>query len=286
MDQNLGNTVSLEPRMPAIAADRHLSATAFEIGASAQMERLLADLGRMYRERNAALEALESAHLEALMRLAVAAELRDDDTGAHIVRLGYLAGALARHLGVDERGAQMLRLAAPMHDIGKLGVPDGVLKKPGSLTPEERSQMQTHPRMGADILGNSAIPVFALAAEVALHHHERWDGSGYPQGLAGEAIPLSGRIVAVVDYFDALTMNRCYRPAFADDRALSMLTEQAGSAFDPHVVSTFLAHAPELMALRDWVNEARPGFGDLHARGSAPAPLPPCADLLRGHLEN
>ncbi|PZP33955.1 MAG: phosphohydrolase [Roseateles depolymerans] len=250
------------------------------------MERLLADLGRMYRERNAALEALESAHLEALMRLAVAAELRDDDTGAHIVRLGYLAGALARHLGVDERGAQMLRLAAPMHDIGKLGVPDGVLKKPGSLTPEERSQMQTHPRMGADILGNSAIPVFALAAEVALHHHERWDGSGYPQGLAGEAIPLSGRIVAVVDYFDALTMNRCYRPAFADDRALSMLTEQAGSAFDPHVVSTFLAHAPELMALRDWVNEARPGFGDLHARGSAPAPLPPCADLLRGHLEN
>lgn len=261
---------------------------AFETGATAQMERLLDDLGRMYHERNSALEALEAAHLDTLMRLAVAAELRDDDTGAHIVRLGYLAGALARRLGVDEQGAQMLRLAAPMHDIGKLGVPDGVLKKPGALTPEERELMQTHPRMGADILGNSAIPVFALAAEVALHHHERWDGTGYPQGLAGEAIPLSGRIVAVVDYFDALTMDRCYRPAFADDRALAMLAEQSGRAFDPGVVAAFLAHAPELMALRDWVNQTQPGFVQLSAQGESRAPARPamaCSDLLRERLE-
>jgi len=193
---------------------------AFESSASAQMERLLSDLGRMYRERNVALQALESAHHEALIRLAVAAELRDDDTGAHILRLGYLAEALARLLGVPAERAQTLRLAAPMHDIGKIGIPDQVLKKPGQLTAEERALMQTHPRLGAEILGSSRIPLFALAAEVALHHHERWDGTGYPRGLAGEDIPLSGRIVAVVDYFDALTMDRCYRPAFADDRAL------------------------------------------------------------------
>jgi putative two-component system response regulator len=257
---------------------------AFEAGASAQMERLLSDLGRMYRERNEALIALERAHHDALMRLAVAAELRDDDTGAHITRLGYLAEALAGYLGVDAERAKLLRLAAPMHDIGKLGVPDGVLKKPGALTAAERAQMQTHPRMGADILGGSPIPVFALAAEVALHHHERWDGNGYPEGLAGDAIPLSGRIVAVVDYFDALTMDRCYRPAFADDRALAMLAEQSGKAFDPAVVTVFLAHAAALIALREWVNSTHPGCSRLQpdTPQAAVAHRPP--DLLRAPM--
>ncbi|MDG0864130.1 HD domain-containing protein [Pelomonas aquatica] len=239
------------------------------------MERLLSDLGRMYRERNVALQALESAHHEALIRLAVAAELRDDDTGAHILRLGYLAEALARLLGVPAERAQTLRLAAPMHDIGKIGIPDQVLKKPGQLTAEERALMQTHPRLGAEILGSSRIPLFALAAEVALHHHERWDGTGYPRGLAGEDIPLSGRIVAVVDYFDALTMDRCYRPAFADDRALAMLADLSGSAFDPAVVATFLAHASELIQLREWVNATQPGFGEMGLR-----PLPAQAHPL------
>ncbi|MCY4756072.1 HD-GYP domain-containing protein [Pelomonas aquatica] len=255
---------------------------AFESSASAQMERLLSDLGRMYRERNVALQALESAHHEALIRLAVAAELRDDDTGAHILRLGYLAEALARLLGVPAERAQTLRLAAPMHDIGKIGIPDQVLKKPGQLTAEERALMQTHPRLGAEILGSSRIPLFALAAEVALHHHERWDGTGYPRGLAGEDIPLSGRIVAVVDYFDALTMDRCYRPAFADDRALAMLADLSGSAFDPAVVATFLAHASELIQLREWVNATQPGFGEMGLRPLPAQAHPPGAtDLLR-----
>jgi putative two-component system response regulator len=266
----------------AVTARPPSTPLAFESSASAQMERLLSDLGRMYRERNVALEALESAHHEALIRLAVAAELRDDDTGAHILRLGYLAEALARLLGVPAERAKTLRMAAPMHDIGKIGIPDHVLKKPGVLTAEERSLMQAHPRLGAEILGSSQIPLFALAAEVALHHHERWDGTGYPRGLAGEDIPLSGRIVAVVDYFDALTMDRCYRPAFADDRALAMLADQAGSAFDPTVVSTFLAHAPELIQLREWVNATKPGFGDM---GQPPLPgeanAPGATDLLR-----
>lgn len=269
--------------MPIAATARPPSPQlAFESSASAQMERLLSDLGRMYRERNVALEALGNAHHEALIRLAVAAELRDDDTGAHITRLGYLAEALARMLGVPAERAQTLRLAAPMHDIGKIGIPDHVLKKPGTLTVEERALMQTHPRLGADILGQSQIPLFALAAEVALHHHERWDGTGYPRGLAGEDIPLSGRIVAVVDFFDALTMDRCYRPAFADDRALAMLADQSGTAFDPNVVSTFLAHAPELIQLREWVNATRPGFGQLSAQQPR-EPVGPTrpTDLLR-----
>jgi len=244
---------------PASVADAG-AANCFSADAGAQMERLVADLGRMYRERNEALNEVARAHHDALLRLSRAAEMRDDDTGVHIVRIGYLASALARLLGEDEAWSLLLRQAAPMHDIGKIGVPDEVLKKPASLTPEERAVMNQHPRMGAEILGRSRIPLFQLAAEVALSHHERWDGGGYPAGLAGTAIPLSGRIVAVADFFDALTMDRCYRPAFADDHALGMLQAQRGAAFDPRVVDVFLAHAPEIIALRDDINHKSLGF--------------------------
>jgi putative two-component system response regulator len=231
--------------------------------ASAQMERLVADFGRMYRERNDALEEVARAHHDALLRLSRAAEFRDDDTGVHIVRIGFLACELALLLHQNEAFARLLRQAAPMHDIGKIGVPDGVLKKPGKLSPEERVLMNEHARMGAEILGRSRIPLFQLAAEVALGHHERWDGHGYPAGLAGTAIPLSGRIVAVVDFFDALTMDRCYRPAFSDETALQMLLAERGGAFDPTVVDTFLAHAPALIALRDRITREHLGFDAL-----------------------
>ena len=231
--------------------------------AGAQMERLVADFGRMYRERNDALEEVARAHHDALMRLSRAAEFRDDDTGVHIVRMGYLSSALALLLKQDAAFADLLRRAAPMHDVGKIGVPDVVLKKPGPLTPEEREVMKQHPRIGAEILGRSRIPLFQLAAEVAMSHHERWDGGGYPNGLAGTAIPLSGRIVAVVDFFDAVTMDRCYRPAFDDATALDMVRAQRGSAFDPWVVDTFLAHAGELIRLRDSINAQGMGFGSL-----------------------
>jgi putative two-component system response regulator len=219
----------------------------------------------MYRERNEALREVAKAHHDALLRLSRAAEFRDDDTGVHIVRIGFLAWALALKLGRPAEWALLLRQAAPMHDVGKIGVPDGVLKKPGRFTPEERAEMNKHPHIGAEILGRSRIPLFQLAAEVALTHHERWDGTGYPAGLAGEAIPLSGRIVAVVDFFDALTMDRCYRPAMSDDVALQMLAEQRGAAFDPHVVDVFLAHARDMIAMRDAVNQHGLGFDDLSA---------------------
>ncbi|WP_315650588.1 HD-GYP domain-containing protein [Roseateles aquae] len=235
-------------------------ARSFDAAAEAQMERIIMDLGRMYHERNEALREVTRAHHEALMRLSIAAELRDDDTGVHIVRMGFLAEALALALGRERGYAQMLRLAAPMHDIGKIGVPDMVLKKPGALTPDERLVMNQHPAIGAKLLGRSRIPLFQLAAELALSHHERWDGQGYPLGLVGEQIPLSGRIVAVVDYFDALTMDRCYRKAFPTDEALAMLQGQSGVAFDPAIVDCFVAHAAEMVALRDRINENPPNF--------------------------
>lgn len=238
----------------------------FDDAAAAQMERIVVDLRRMYQERNEALREVTRAHHEALLRLALAADFRDDDTGVHMVRIGYLAEALALALGQPAAFASMLRRAAPMHDVGKIGIPDVILKKPGSYTPDERLVMNQHAEIGAGILGRSRVPLFQLAAEVALTHHERWDGTGYPRQLRGEDIPLSGRIVAVVDFFDALTMDRCYRKAFAEDVALRMLIDQRGSAFDPTVVDAFLREAPSLIALRDHINRQPPSFEELTER--------------------
>ena len=235
----------------------------FDDAAAAQMEIMVRDLGRMYKERNEALQEVARAHHDALFRLALAAEFRDDDTGAHIVRMGFLAEALALAAGADRAWAAMLRKAAPMHDVGKIGIPDHVLKKPGRFTDEERAVMNRHPEMGAGILGQSRIPLFRLAAEVALAHHERWDGNGYPSRRAGNAIPLSGRIVAIVDFFDALTMDRCYRPAFDDDTALRMLGDERGRAFDPALVDVFVAERSRMVALRDAINRRHPTFADL-----------------------
>ena len=235
----------------------------FSHAATLQMERLVGDFGRMYRERNEALEEVARAHHEALFRLSLAADLKDDDTGVHIIRIGFLAEALALRLGHTPHSARMLRKAAPMHDIGKIGIPDKVLKKPGAFQPEERATMNQHATMGADILGRSRIPLFQLAAELALSHHEKWDGTGYPSALAGESIPISGRIVAVVDFFDALTMDRVYRKAFAYDKALAMLQQQRGTSFDPNIVDVFMTHADALIALRERINQSRPSFTDL-----------------------
>jgi putative two-component system response regulator len=240
-----------------------MSPNSFDADAGAQMERMVLDLGRMYRERNQALLDVAQAHHEALFRLALAAEVRDNDTGAHIVRMGFLAEALALAVGEPVEWAVMLRKAAPMHDVGKIGIPDAVLKKPGSFTSDERAVMNQHPKIGAEILGKSGIPLFQLAAEVALSHHERWDGQGYPAGLAGKEIPLCGRIVAVVDCWDALTMDRCYRPAFGDPEALEMLRAQRGGAYDPALIDAFESVLPQMVAIRDAVNRLDPSFADL-----------------------
>lgn len=243
----------------------------FEPAPTDQMAQIMGDLGRMYQERNRALEQVSRAHHEALLLLSMAAEYKDDDTGIHIVRIGFLAEALALFLGQSPGYARMLRRAAPMHDIGKIGIPDHVLKKPGPLTSLEREVMNGHTVIGANILGKSRNALFQLAAEIALCHHERWDGSGYPNQLSGCAIPLSGRVVAVADFYDALTMDRVYRKAFGHQQALQMLQEQSGRAFDPDIVSCFLRHSAEILALRQRVILARQTFSDLvHGEEASP----------------
>ena len=235
----------------------------YDGGAQAQLERFAADFGRMYKERKQAMDELARAHVDALLRLAHAAELKDDDTGIHMVRIGILSEALALLLGHDRAYARQLRTAAPMHDVGKIGIPDTVLKKPGKLDAGEWDVMRTHPKIGAEILGRSRTQIFQLAAEVALTHHERWDGAGYPSGFSGEAIPDSARIVSVVDFFDALTMNRVYRPAFSIWETLRMVAAERGKAFDPRAVDVFLENAASLNRLRIDVTAAQPDIGIL-----------------------
>ena len=185
-------------------------------------------------------QALEHAQLEMLARLAAVAEFRDDDTGQHTRRVGNLAVAIARRLGLPEAQLDLMRLAAPLHDVGKIAIPDAVLGKPGKLTSAEFDEMKTHTTVGAKMLAGSEFALLGLAEEIALTHHEKWDGSGYPAGLAGEAIPIAGRIVAVADVFDALTHERPYKPAWSVADALAEMTGESGRHFDPAVLEAFL----------------------------------------------
>lgn len=192
-----------------------------------------AQLDRKVRERT---RELEEAQLEALTRLAVAAEYRDDQTGEHTRRVGHMSALLARGLGLSDQEVELIRQAAPLHDIGKIGIPDAVLLKPGRLTPAEFEVMKTHTEIGARILGGSRFPLMRLAQEIAQTHHESWDGRGY-YGLVAENIPLVSRIVTVADAFDALTHDRPYRPATTIRKALEELRREAGRQFDPQIVA-------------------------------------------------
>jgi putative two-component system response regulator len=176
---------------------------------------------------------LEGAHLDTLKRLAVAAEFRDDDTGRHTERVATIAALLGRAAGMGEEEVELLRRAAPLHDLGKIGIPDAILRKQGALTPTEWEVMKTHTTAGARILGGGRSRVMRLAETIALSHHERWDGSGYPEALTGDAIPLAARVVAVADVFDALTSDRVYRKAWAAQEVRVHLQADAGAHFDP-----------------------------------------------------
>jgi PAS domain S-box-containing protein/putative nucleotidyltransferase with HDIG domain len=194
-------------------------------------------------ERTAELERrtreLDLARRENLRRLAIAAEFRDDDTAAHTERVGALSALIAAQLGLLDTEITLLREAATLHDIGKIGTPDAILLKPGRLTSAERREMERHTELGAEILRGSNAPVLQLATLIALHHHERWDGTGYPQQLVGKAIPVEARIVALADTFDALTQHRPYKSAWTIDRALAEIQRLAGRQFDPAVAAAF-----------------------------------------------
>jgi putative two-component system response regulator len=218
------------------------------------------------KERTAELVA---SRLEMIHCLGRAAEYRDNETGRHVIRVGRYVGIIARALGMEERKVEMLEHAAPLHDVGKIGIPDAILLKPGRLTPEEMEIMQkhcqlgkrvfeaisgaekalylTHADLGARIIGDTGSPLLRMVSSIALTHHEKWDGSGYPLALAGEEIPIEGRITAVADVFDALSSKRPYKPAFPREKCFAIMRSERGKHFDPRVLDAFFSHSEEIV---------------------------------------
>ncbi|MCU0626444.1 MAG: response regulator [Gemmatimonadaceae bacterium] len=216
------------------------------IGASRRVLARRAD--DLQREVARATQVIATREREVVLRLSRAAEQRDEETGLHVQRIAEYSRILARQLGLPVDAQQRLWLAAPMHDVGKIGVPDAILRKPGMLTPAERRVMERHVQIGHDILAGSGIALLDDAAIIALRHHERWDGTGYPDRLAGGAIPLDARIVAVADVFDALCTPRHYKPAWPIASAVEFVRLGAGAQFDPEVVDAFMAATPLIVA--------------------------------------
>ena len=206
-----------------------------------------------------ATEEIRQREQELLFRMSRAAEFRDPETGAHIQRMAHYSALIAGRLGLGAATEELLLQAAPMHDVGKIGIPDYILLKPGKLTHEEFELMKNHASLGFELLQGSSSRILQTGAEIALTHHEKFDGSGYPAGLSGEAIPLFGRIVAVADVFDALTSERPYKRAWEMDRAVAFLREGCGTHFDPRCVEAFLAGWDDVVRVRgQFVDEEVP----------------------------
>ncbi|KAA6183770.1 response regulator [Thiohalocapsa marina] len=216
----------------------------------------LSDQNRSFHQRVLSAEAdLIQSRLEALRMLGRAAEFKDNETGYHVIRMSLYSELLARASGWTDEEAEVLRNAAPMHDIGKIGIPDSILLKPGRLNEAEWAVMRQHSEMGARIIGESGgtSQLYTMAESIALSHHERWDGTGYPRGLAGEDIPLCGRVVAIADVFDALTSVRPYKTAWSVEDAIDHIQQQAGKHFDPELVPRFTELLPEIrQIISDW----------------------------------
>jgi putative two-component system response regulator len=209
-----------------------LESRRLQVELTRQNERLEAAVKRRTQE-------LEHSQLEMLVRLARAAEYRDDDTGQHTWRVAHVSGVIAREMGMQNGRVEQLLRAARLHDVGKITIPDGILMKPSRLTTEEFAVVKSHAKAGAELLSGSRSPMIRLAELIALTHHERWDGAGYPSGLAGESIPLESRILAVADAFDALTHDRAHRKAVTPAEAVAEIVSQSGSQFDPKVIQAF-----------------------------------------------
>jgi putative two-component system response regulator len=201
-------------------------------------------------------DELRETRLQIVQRLGLAAEYKDNETGLHVIRMSHYAQVLGLAAGLSEAAAEDLLHAAPMHDVGKIGIPDRILQKPAALDKEEWAVMQSHAAIGAHIIGEHPHGMLALARNIALTHHEKWDGTGYPQGLKGTDIPLEGRIVAIADVFDALTSARPYKAAWPVEEACDYLRQQKGRHFDPALVDLFLDRLPELMTIREkWAEQ-------------------------------
>ncbi|QEP43957.1 two-component system response regulator [Ectothiorhodospiraceae bacterium BW-2] len=206
------------------------------------------DLERLVQQRTV---ELTESRMEIIKRLGRAAEFKDNETGLHVIRMSHYARIIATCMDQAPAWVELLFLAAPMHDIGKIGIPDRILLKPGRLDAEEWAVMRRHPEYGAGIIGSHHSELIQISHDIALTHHEKWDGSGYPQGLKGEAIPLAGRICAVADVFDALTTKRPYKEAWPLERALAVIDEGRGSHFDPAVVDAFHQGLEHCLLIRE-----------------------------------
>ena len=196
-------------------------------------------------------EELRETRLQIVQRLGLAAEYKDNETGLHVIRMSHYSRVLALAAGFSEAQAEELLNAAPMHDVGKIGIPDAVLRKPGKLDSEEWEVMKQHAQIGADIIGEHPSGLLRMAREIALNHHEKWDGSGYPRGIGGAEIPVEARIIAIADVFDALTSERPYKKAWPVEEAVQLLREQSGRHFDPELVELFLGQLPAILEIKE-----------------------------------
>lgn len=201
-------------------------------------------------------EELKRTRLQIIQRLGRASEYKDNETGMHVMRMSHYSKIIALACGFSEQAADNLLHAAPMHDIGKIGIPDSIMLKPGKLTEEEFAVMKTHPEIGAEILGDADSDLLHLAKVVSMTHHEKWDGTGYPKGLKGEDIPLEGRIVALADVFDALTSKRPYKEAWTVEKSMAFIEEQSGRHFDPKLATLFKQELSKILEIKErWQDE-------------------------------
>lgn len=227
-----------------------------------------------YIELEHAYREVKESQIEIILSLALAAEYKDTDTGGHILRISDYATELARAIGLDESEVDHIRYGSPMHDIGKIGIPDRILQKPDKLTTDEYDTMKQHAWVGSKMFQNSRSPILRAASIIALTHHERYDGTGYPQGLKGEDIPLFGRIVAVADVFDALVSKRCYKASKSFDEGMSMVVALGGTQLDPKLTAAFKRVEPRIREIYD-ANMTIQHFVD------ESAPVLPTLDLLK-----
>jgi response regulator RpfG family c-di-GMP phosphodiesterase len=231
----------------------------------ASSRRALADRAAWLRaEVERATATIVEREIETIARLTRTAEFRDDITGMHVVRVGHMCAAVARTIGLNDEDCRTLLLAAPMHDIGKVSTPDAILLKPGKLSADEMVIMRHHTTAGYEILKNSKSPTLQLAAEIALTHHERYDGEGYPNRLRGAEIPLSGRLCSIVDVFDALTSDRPYKKAWSIEDALENIRANAGTQFDPEIVTMFDRSLDDVLAIKSRFADGKPGESMYH----------------------
>ena len=224
--------------------------------ASQQLLKYADDMRETFLELKAAHQELHGAYLDTIRRLVLAAEYKDEDTGDHIVRMSRYSALIAEKLGLPGEEVQNILYAAPMHDVGKIGIPDSILMKPAKLTDEEFEIMHTHATIGAKILADSKAEILQVAERIAISHHEKWNGKGYPQGLSGDKIPVEGRIVGLADVFDALTSRRPYKDPYPIEVAVDIIKKQRGQQFDPDVVDVFLENLDEFLKIKAEVGSA------------------------------